>query len=61
MDFRVRVKGWSSRNLKVVGGEALRSEKGSSVIKGTEVKPFLKDAVTSEAMLVSDRRGSLSD
>lgn len=36
----MRVKGWSRRDVKVVGGKALWSEKGSSVIKVMEVKPF---------------------
>lgn len=40
LDFRERVKGWSIRDVKVVGGKALWSEKGSSVIKIMEVKPF---------------------
>lgn len=40
MDFRVRVKGWSWKDVKAVGGKALGSEKGYSVIKAVEVKPF---------------------
>lgn len=40
MDFRVSVKGWSSGDVKVVGGKVLGSEKISSVIKGVKVKPF---------------------
>lgn len=39
LDFRERLKGWSIRDVKVVGGKGLWSEKGSSVTKIMEVKP----------------------
>lgn len=36
----MRVKGWFRRDVKVVGGKVLWSEKGSLVIKVMEVKLF---------------------